>query len=129
MQPLLLTYTPGPPDRPPPNASPDSPFRTLTRAELGAGAGDRRPWLWDGFLAPGNVTLLTGQWKTAGKTTLLSLLLARLNGGGTLAGQAVRPGRAVIVTEEDDLLWDKRGQKLNFGNEHEWICRPFRGLP
>ncbi len=35
-------------------------------------------WLWDGFLAGGNVTLLTGLWKAA-KTTLLSVLLSRLS--------------------------------------------------
>jgi hypothetical protein len=43
-------------------------------------------WLWLGFVARGGVTLLTSQWK-AGKTTLLSLLLARLKPGGSLAGQ------------------------------------------
>ena len=31
-------------------------------------------WLWHGYLAAGQVTLLTSQWK-AGKTTLLSVLL------------------------------------------------------
>jgi hypothetical protein len=54
---------------------------------------DADRWLWHGYLAAGNVTLLVGQWK-AGKTTLLSVLLARLGAGGTLAGRAVRPGRA-----------------------------------
>jgi AAA domain len=34
-------------------------------------------WLWHGFLGPGKVTLLTSQWKS-GKTTLVSLLLARM---------------------------------------------------
>src|SRR5688500_17558473 len=31
-------------------------------------------WLWDGLLASGATTLLTGSWKAAGKTTLVSLL-------------------------------------------------------
>jgi AAA domain-containing protein len=43
---------------------------------------DRQPytpptWLWPGYLGAGRVTLLTSQWKS-GKTTLVSLLLARL---------------------------------------------------
>jgi hypothetical protein len=53
-------------------------------------------WLWQGFLAPGNLTLLTSQWK-AGKTTLLSMLLSRRKEGGTLAGLQVRPGKTVVV--------------------------------
>ncbi len=44
-------------------------------------------WLWHGFVARGNVTLLTSLWK-AGKTTLISLLLARRKAGGMLAGLA-----------------------------------------
>jgi len=39
------------------------------------------PWLWHGYLAPGNLTLLTSQWKT-GQTTLVAALLARLAAAG-----------------------------------------------
>ena len=56
-------------------------------------------WLWRGYLAAGNVTLLTSQWK-AGKTTLLALLLDRLRVGGLMAGLPVRAGKAVVVSEE-----------------------------
>ena len=49
-------------------------------------------WLWHGLLARGNLTLLTAVSKS-GKTTLLSLLLARRHQGGTLAGLAVQPGK------------------------------------
>ena len=38
-------------------------------------------WLWHGFVAPGNLTLLTSLWKS-GKTTLLALLLSRRKYGG-----------------------------------------------
>ena len=42
------------------------------------GAAESKPsWLWEGYLMPGGVTLLTSLWKS-GKTTLLALLLARL---------------------------------------------------
>ena len=61
-----------------------SPQELLSTAEEGA------PWLWQGYLGPGLVTLLTSQWKS-GKTTLVSVLLAHLQQGGLLAGLAVAP--------------------------------------
>src|SRR5262249_13169154 len=57
--------------------------------------------------APGQITLLAGQWKI-GKTALLAALLARLGAGGPLAGRHVRPGRAVVVSEEGASLWTGR---------------------
>jgi hypothetical protein len=86
--------------------------------------GDR--WLWQGYLAAGNVTLLVGPWK-AGKTTLLSVLFARLAAGGALAGLAVRPGRAVLITEEEEDLWHERAQRLGIGGHVTVLARPFRG--
>src|SRR5829696_1933911 len=72
------------------------------------------PWLWRGYLAAGNLTLLTSQWK-AGKTTLVATLLARLATGGTLAGLPVRAGRAVVVSEEAVDHWQARATGLKFG--------------
>jgi hypothetical protein len=86
------------------------------------------PWLWRGYLAPGNLTLLTSQWK-AGKTTLVATLLARLATGGTLAGLPVRAGRAVVVSEESIDHWQARAAALKFGQAVGFICRPFRGRP
>jgi hypothetical protein len=85
-------------------------------------------WLWHGILARGNVTLLTSQWK-AGKTTLLSLLLARRKQGGTLAGLAVQPGKSLIVTEEAPGLWADRARRLDFGGQVCFLSRPFRHVP
>ena len=87
---------------------------------------DAAGWFWHGYLAGGNVTLLVGPWK-AGKTTLLSVLLARLAGGGTLAGLAVRPGRAVVISEEDPALWRDRAGRLGLGDHVTVLSRPFRG--
>lgn len=102
---LRVVYLDGPRDRPP-----------------------EVPWLWHGYLAPGNLTLLTSQWK-AGKTTLVATLLARLTTGGTLAGLSVRAGRAVVVSEESIEHWQARATGLNFGSAVGFICRPFRGRP
>src|SRR5436305_2009333 len=73
-----------------------------------------RDWLWFGYLKPGNVTLLTSPWK-AGKTTLTAALLAGLHHGGILAGRTVRPGRAVVVSEEAAEQWQLRSQRFAFG--------------
>jgi AAA domain len=89
---------------------------------------DADRWLWHGYLAAGNVSLLVGQWK-AGKTTLLSVLLARLGTGGPLAGLAVRPARAVVISEEADDLWADRIERLGIGDQLQLVSRPFRGRP
>jgi hypothetical protein len=39
-------------------------------ASLQSGAPRAIPWLWEGYLAPGALTLLTSLWKS-GKTTLV----------------------------------------------------------
>jgi hypothetical protein len=105
-------------------------FDYATTSELCARAGrlDAERWLWHGYLAAANVTLLVGQWK-AGKTTLLSVLVARLGTGGTLAGQAVRAGRAVVITEEEEGLWRDRIERLGLGPQVTVLARPFRGRP
>jgi hypothetical protein len=86
------------------------------------------PWLWHGYLCRSHLTLLTGQWKV-GKTTLLAALLARLGAGGELAGRAVRPGRAVVVTEEGVSLWLKRMARHGIGDAVSFAFRPFVRKP
>ena len=68
-----------------------SPFRALWLTDLQTEARTPIAWLWHGYLAAGNVTLLTSQWKS-GKTTLMSVLQSRLKTGGLLAGRPLRPG-------------------------------------
>jgi len=109
-----------------PAASPA--FFAIGLNDLRMSAESRAGWLWQGYLAPGNVTLLTSQWKS-GKTTLAAVLLARLKTGGLLAGLPLRPGRAVVVTEESAAHWVSRSRKLDFGDHVWWLCRPFRGTP
>src|SRR5262245_49468462 len=92
------------------------PLRGMSWAkELAAAAEARVSWLWHGYVAHGNVTLLTSQWKS-GKTTLVSVLLVRRRAGGTLAGQRVARGKTVVVSEEGPVHWNTRRGKLNFGN-------------
>jgi AAA domain len=85
-------------------------------------------WLWRDFLARSYVTLLTSGEKF-GKTTLLTVLLAKMESGGELAGTAVSPGRAFIISEESAELWADRQRQFNYGSHVELICRPFAGRP
>lgn len=52
-----------------------------------------------------------------------------MGSGGALADLAVRPGKAVVVSEESIEQWRLRKQKFGFGPHICWICRPFRGKP
>jgi hypothetical protein len=121
------------------NAGPDGPSSATAaaftmpplvwgQADLSAAAGAPQPWLWQGYLAPGAVTLLTGQWK-AGKTTLASVLLSRMRAGGELAGLPLAAGGAVVVSEELPEHWARRGKHLDFGDHVGWFCQPFPGGP
>ena len=86
------------------------------------------PWVWQGYVARGKVTLRTSPPKL-GKTTLLSILLAKLKAGGTLAGQPVTAGRAAVVSEEAPADWLARGRRLDLAGHVCWFCRPFAGKP
>jgi hypothetical protein len=96
--------------------------------DLRRAAQEELTWLWHGYLAAGGVTLLTSLWKS-GKTTLVSVLLARLKSGGQLAGRALAAGKAVVVSEESPAQWLLRSRQLDFAGQVCWLCRPFRGKP
>jgi hypothetical protein len=113
---------------PPPAEPPDGPYLPLSYADLNPGAQAPPDWLWQGYLLPGAVTLLTSLWKS-GKSTLLSVLLARLKTGGTLAGLPMRAGRAVVLSEESRELWWERGHNLDLDGPVRWFCKPFQGKP
>lgn len=91
-------------------------------------AAELAPWLWHGYLMPGDVTLLTSQWKT-GKTTLLTGLLRALGPGESFLGRAVRPGRAWVVSEESVAQWGERVRAKPVGPHARLLARPFRGRP
>ena len=89
---------------------------------------DRFNWLWDGYLALQQITLLTGQWKI-GKTSLLSCLLSRMGQGGELVGLEVKPGRAIVLSEEGASLWRGRSLRHGIGEHVEFAFRPFLHRP
>jgi AAA domain len=85
-------------------------------------------WLWHGYLAPGDVTLLTSLWKT-GKTTLLTGLLQHLGKGEPFLGRYVSRGQAWIVSEESLEQWRERLNIMRLGEHIQLLARPFRGRP
>ncbi len=103
-------------------------FRLKSEEEMRNGATEDATWLWDGFLKPHNVTLLTAQWKS-GKTTLVSVLLSKLSGAEPFMGLPIRSGRAVVITEEPESNWRDRLLNFDYGNRVRWLCRPFDGQP
>jgi AAA domain len=103
------------------------PFRVDSLGQTSPPAPDPY-WLWRGYLASGQLTQLTSLWKS-GKTTLLSVLLARLKDGGELLDLPVRPARALVLSEENLALWRMRHQRLPLGDHVQVICQPFAGKP
>jgi hypothetical protein len=87
-----------------------------------------RKWVWDGYLAPGQITLFTSLWKS-GKTTLLSHLLAQRRSGRALAGKSVSAGASIIVSEEAKMHWQARQARLKFGPGDSFFLQPFVGPP
>ncbi len=85
-------------------------------------------WLWQGYLRPGDITLLTSLWKT-GKTTLLAGMLRCLEAGEPFLGRATRPARAWVVSEESRSHWRERLALMPIGAHVQLIARPFRGRP
>jgi len=91
------------------------------------GGGDAVTFQWAGYLALGFILLLSGLWK-GGKSTLIGHLLRAMGSGGNIAGD-VKPGRALIVSEEAGGLWARRRDDLGLGDHCEFLCRPFKTRP
>lgn len=107
-----------------PNSLPGKPMDQLRDR----GTNPATDWLWHGYLARGNITLLTSVWK-AGKTTLLGGLLRHLATGDEFLGQAARPARAWVVSEESEEQWDDRLGLMPVGPHARLISRPFLTRP
>ena len=87
----------------------------------------KEKWLWDGFIAQGNLTLLTANGKPA-KRALLSVLLSRRKEFTAMCGLEVTPGKTVVVTEESPAKWE-RAALLDFGGQVCFFPRPFTAIP
>jgi len=80
-------------------------------------------WLWQGFLAPGSLTMLAGH-PFAGKSMLVSGLLRALETGEPFLGRKTRDASALLVTEEDQAsLRDRAGRFGLFAIRSEYLDR------
>lgn len=64
-------------------------------------------WIWKGFLAPGLVTLLSGNPKE-GKTTFLVHLCMSLENGEAFLEQPIKPVKTLIISEEGKNGWYRK---------------------
>jgi hypothetical protein len=85
-------------------------------------------WIWHGYLARGNLTLMTSLWK-AGKTTLLAGVLRQLEFGGEFLGSTCVAGRALVVSEESKMHWASRMRTIRIGPHTRLMARPFLTRP
>ncbi|CAN5212360.1 hypothetical protein BH11PLA2_BH11PLA2_02260 [soil metagenome] len=102
----------------------DDKIHVLDMAGLAAARTTDIRWLWGDYLATGMVTLLIGHGKD-GKTTLLSLLLERLQSHRPLAGMPVTARSAFVISEEPAEIWHHRAVTLGLREHVQWICRSF----
>jgi hypothetical protein len=85
-------------------------------------------WIWEGYLARGNITLLTSRWK-AGKTTLVAGLLRSLGTGGAFLGSNCTAASAIVVSEELPAHWSSRQRAIPIGSHTRLVSRPFYSRP
>lgn len=95
---------------------------------------EEKEWIWDGFVAKNNVTLLSALWKV-GKSTFISHLLKTMQEGGIFPqsnnGSAkfeVKKSKVLILSEEGSDLWTERRDNLDITcRDTVWImCRPLK---
>jgi hypothetical protein len=80
-------------------------------------------WLWRGYLAPGNLTMLAGH-PFAGKTMLAAGLLQAIERGDPFLGQTTSQASALIISEEDDLALQQRARLFDlFESASEFLGR------
>jgi hypothetical protein len=89
-----------------------------------------REWLWENFLAKGNITLFSSLAK-AGKTTLLRCLFVAMKNEEEFVGQPTKKCRVLVLSEESSAEWADGRDGISDGDiEHVLIWpRPTRGIP
>jgi predicted ATP-dependent serine protease len=90
----------------------------------------KRDWLWENFVAKGNITLFSALAK-AGKTTLLRCLFVAMKNSEEFAGQPTRPCKVLILSEESASEWADGREGIDdcdIDQVYIWP-RPTRGIP
>jgi len=93
----------------------------LTIGELIEGVPEEPPWIWNGYITPGSLTLLAGKAKV-GKSTLVYGLLGALERGESFVGRTTRKTTAVILSEEPEDTIAEKARRFG-GGSHKIITR------
>lgn len=88
--------------------------------ELCAAAGTAVPWLWDGWIAEGNLTLLAGREK-AGKSTLLFAFMRALLDGRPFLDRPTRTKPIIMLAEEADASLAEKLRRFGLADEAERV--------
>ena len=94
----------GPIDKPSPAEPNLAPPRQVffSPAELAIGEGTCQvDWLWEGFLAPGHITLLAGKPRASGKSTFTFGLVRALLSAEPFLGFSTRRAKGVLLLSEE----------------------------
>ncbi len=82
-------------------------------------------WIWEGYLAKGFITLLSG-WPKAGKTTLLFKLIESMIGNQAFLDFKTKlDGKILIVTEENSQFYKVRVEKAGISSDDIFILPGF----
>lgn len=76
-------------------------------------------WIWQNFIARGNISLISGLPKS-GKTTLNANVISKMKDGGYLAGE-IHPTRVLYVTEDAKRIWKARVTDLGINGNLELV--------
>jgi hypothetical protein len=96
------------------------PFASLSTAL--ANAPDEPLWTWDGYLAPGALTLLAGRPKV-GKSTLAFALLTRAVAGQPFLGRNTRATGVLLLSEEREGTLAEKARRWNLNGRVHLLMR------
>lgn len=88
-------------------------------------SGEEIEWIWEGYIAPGLVSLLTADPK-AGKTTLLAHLFHAMENSEEFLGRKIKKANVLVLTEETKGGWLRKKQDTQIiGNNVGIVSRYF----
>lgn len=73
---------------------------------------NKKEWLWENYIAKGNITLLSALWK-AGKSTFLRCLFLAMAQEEEFAGQPTKKCKLLILSEEDRGEWSDKREEVD----------------
>lgn len=85
-------------------------------------------WLWEGYIAKGELTLCSALPKV-GKSTLVAHLLKCFQTTDSLAGQPVTKSKVLVISEESKSLWARKREDMELEGDIWVIPQPFKEKP